>query len=62
MSASLDGAAIERFGLTRFDAIDTSGQPDLDDDEEVAGTYTDVNLKLGDEMDAGAGTLYITTT
>lgn len=62
MSTTLDGATIERFGLTLFDAVDTSGQPDLEADEQLAGTYADVNLKLGDETDAGAGTLYITTT
>ena len=62
MSASLDGAPAVRFGLTHFDAVDTSGQPKLEDDEELAGSYSDISLKLGDDTDVGAGTLYITTT
>lgn len=67
LSASVDMAAVPdamptaRFGLIDFDAIDTSGRPQLDDEEELAGDYPGVKLSLGEEAELGQGHLYISS-
>ena len=62
MAALENAASPGRFGLSCFDAIDTTGRPTLDDEEEMAGTFPDVNLRLGDNPGAESGTLHITST
>lgn len=55
-------ASADRFGLSCFDAVDTSGQPALDAEEDLAGTFPQVGLRLGDQAATAAGTLHITST
>lgn len=50
-----------KFGLVDFDAIDTSGRPQLDDEEQLAGDYPDITLTLGDGMEVGQGHLFISS-
>ena len=50
-----------RFGLLDFDAIDTSGRPQLDKEEQLAGDYPDIRLVVGDEGEVGQGHLYISS-
>ncbi len=62
MAAALDELSAARFGLRDFDAIDTSGRPELEGGENVAGDYPHVTLLLGEDKNAGAGHLYISST
>jgi len=50
----------ERYGLQSEIARETDGKPQLQADEELAGTFADTNLLLGDS-DQGAGTLFLST-
>ena len=50
-----------RFGLVVFDAIDTSGRIQLDNEEQLAGDYPDIKLILGDDVEMGQGHLYISS-
>ena len=50
----------ERFGLQSGIARETDGKPQLQTDEELAGTFTNTTLLLGDNNE-GAGTLYLST-
>lgn len=61
MAAVPDPIPTARFGLVDFDAIDTSGRPQLDDEEQLAGDYPDISLTLGDDMEVGQGHLYISS-
>lgn len=62
MDAITDGASADRYGLSRFGAVDTTGQPTLDPEEDVAAIFPDVGLRLGDNAATSAGTLHITST
>ena len=61
MAVVPDAMPTARFGLVGFDAIDTSGRPQLDDEEQLAGDYPGIKLTLGDDMDVGQGHLYISS-
>lgn len=61
MAAVPEAMPIARFGLVDFDAIDTSGRPQFDDEEELADDYSGIKLSLGDEVDLGQGHLYISS-
>ena len=61
MAAVQDAMPTARFGLVDFDAIDTSGRPELDDEEQLAGDYPGIKLTLGDDMEVGQGHLYISS-
>ena len=61
MAAVADPIPTARFGLVDFDAIDTSGRPQLDDEEQLAGDYLDIRLTLGDDIEVGQGHLYISS-
>lgn len=50
----------ERFGLQTGIPREADGKPQLQEDEELAGTYADTNLLLGDS-DQGVGTLFLST-
>lgn len=62
MAAVEDAAHPRRFGLSCFDAVDTAGRPTLDDEEDLAGTFPEIGLQLGDSSGAESGTLHITST
>lgn len=62
MADASHAASADRFGLSCFDAVDTSGQPGLDAEEDLAGTFPQVGLRLGDQAATAAGTLHITST
>ena len=51
-----------RFGLCDFNAVDSSGQPELEGEEELAGDYAAVKMAFGDGNLAETGHLYITST
>lgn len=61
MAALQDAMPTARFGLVDFDAIDTSGRPELDDEEQLAGDYPGIKLTLGDGIEVGQGHLYISS-
>ena len=61
MAAAPDAMPTARFGLVDFDAIDTSGRPQLDAEEELANDYPGIKLSLGDEVELGQGHLYISS-
>ena len=52
----------ESFGLSHFDDVE-AGRPVLDseNEEELSKEFPDVSLVLGDSLDQGQGTLYITS-
>lgn len=50
-----------RFGLTEFNAVDTSSRPQLEDGEDLAGDYAHVGLQLGDDDRSEVGHLYISS-
>lgn len=50
----------ERFGMQTDISREPDGKPQLQDDEELAGTFADTNLLLGDS-DQGVGTLFLST-
>lgn len=62
MAAAENAIPAQRFGLSEFNAIDTAGQPTLDDEEDMASSYPDVGLRLGDTATSTSGTLHITST
>ena len=51
-----------RSGLSDFNAVDSSGQPELEDEEVLAGDYPAVRLWLRDGHSVEAGHLFITST
>ncbi|KAK9824000.1 hypothetical protein WJX72_006891 [[Myrmecia] bisecta] len=62
MVSPADSETAAAYGLHPFAEI-TDGQPVLDqeDDEALAGSYPQVSLVLGADLDQGPGTLFITT-
>ena len=50
----------ERFGMQTSVERETDGKPLLEEDEELAGTFEDTTLLLGDSAQ-GSGTLYLST-
>ena len=52
----------EAFGLSRFDEVE-AGRPVLDseEEEELAKEFPEVCFVLGDRLDQGHGTLFITS-
>ena len=61
MAAAPGAMPFTRFGLGHFDAIDSSGSPQLENEEELANDYADVKLVLGDDIEVGQGHLYISS-
>ena len=61
MAATADELSGLKFGLSEFVAVDTSGRPQVEEGEELAGDYPHVALTLG-EQDGGAGHLFISST
>lgn len=62
MAAAADELSGLKFGLSHFSAVDTSGRPQLEEGENLAGDYPAVALVLGERDDAGQGHLYISST
>jgi hypothetical protein len=62
MSASQQDINPEAFGLSRFHEVE-AGRPVLDSEEEegLAKEFPQVSFVLGDRMDQGQGTLFITS-
>lgn len=54
---------IEAYGLSHFTEKDASGLPvvNAELEESTAGTFERVSLLVGDDLDKGVGTLFITT-
>ena len=61
MAAAPNAVPTARFGLLDFDAVDTSGRPQLDNEEQLAGDYPDIRLIVGDDGEVGQGHLYISS-
>ncbi|KAL3134055.1 hypothetical protein ABBQ32_008484 [Trebouxia sp. C0010 RCD-2024] len=61
MAATPIAVPTARFGLLDFDAIDTSGRPQLDNEEQLAGDYPGIRLLVGDDGEVGQGHLYISS-
>lgn len=51
----------EQLGVSTSVALGPDGGPVLEAGEEVTSTCSPVGLVFGDSVDAGAGTLYITS-
>ena len=62
MTSSQQDINPEAFGLSRFDEVE-AGRPVLDseEEEEIAKEFPEVSFVLGDRLDQGQGTLFITS-
>lgn len=61
MAVAPNAVPTARFGLLDFDAIDTSGRPQLDNEEQLAGEYPGIRLVVGDDGEVGQGHLFISS-
>ena len=62
MAATADELSGLKFGLSDFTAVDTSGRPQVEEGEELAGDYSHVALALGEQSGASDGHLFISST